>query len=91
MINFARLVQFPAQVMLTPIDKFKNAGIRVNSITPGYFSSEVTIKESEENQKSRVPQEKIDNYRHIPMGRSWKWYVFLEPSLASFGGMPSVS
>ena len=49
--------------------EFKRAGIRVNSIAPGYFPSKMT-KESDRGNKSEMPQEKIDNYGHVPMGRA---------------------
>lgn len=50
--------------------EFKKAGIRVNSIAPGYFPSEMTTKESDEDQKSQIPKSKIDEKGHVPMGRA---------------------
>lgn len=59
-MNLAKLMSY----------EFKKAGIRVNSIAPGYFPSELTTGESDEKQKSETPLEKIDGYGHVAMGRA---------------------
>jgi NAD(P)-dependent dehydrogenase (short-subunit alcohol dehydrogenase family) len=39
------------------------------NIRPGYFPSEMTTKESDENQKSTLPAEKIKEKGHVPAKR----------------------
>ncbi|KAI9801311.1 MAG: hypothetical protein M1833_002881 [Piccolia ochrophora] len=45
--------------------EFDKANIRVNSIAPGYFPSEMTAKASDENQKSDLPPETIQQKGHV--------------------------
>ncbi|KAH9883242.1 NAD(P)-binding protein [Xylariomycetidae sp. FL2044] len=49
--------------------EFQKAHIRVNSIAPGYFPSEMTAKSSDDRQKSYVPAEKIQEKQHVPLMR----------------------
>ncbi|KAK6827906.1 hypothetical protein PG990_009543 [Apiospora arundinis] len=50
--------------------EFQKAGIRVNSIAPGYFPSEMTAKTSDEKQKSHLAPEKIQDKEHVPLMRA---------------------
>ena len=50
--------------------EFEKARIRVNSIAPGYFPSEMTAKSSDENQKSELPAEKVQEKGHVPAQRA---------------------
>ncbi|KAL1586648.1 hypothetical protein WHR41_04526 [Cladosporium halotolerans] len=49
--------------------EFQRAWIRVNSIAPGYFPSEMTAKSSDDNQKSALPAEKVQEKGHVPAMR----------------------
>jgi len=56
-----------------PID-LRKACIRVNSISPGYFPCEMTVKtkepKSDENQKSQFDLQKTENCRHVAAKRA---------------------
>jgi len=49
--------------------EFQRAWIRVNSISPGYFPSEMTTKTSDDKQKSELPAEKVQEKGHVPAMR----------------------
>ena len=41
----------------------------MNSIASGYYHGELTTKQSDRNQKSQIPQDKIEEKVHVPMNR----------------------
>lgn len=69
--HFAYNAAKGATVHLTKLmsSEFQRAWIRVNSIAPGYFPSEMTTKSSDDNQKSELPAEKVQEKGHVPAMR----------------------
>ncbi|KAK3335081.1 hypothetical protein B0H65DRAFT_341374 [Neurospora tetraspora] len=62
-----------ATVHLTKLmsTEFEKTGVRVNSIAPGYFPSEMTTGESDEKNKSELSDEKVKGHGHkVPAERA---------------------
>jgi len=72
--HFAYNAAKGATIHLTKLmsSEFQRMWIRVNSIAPGYFPSEMTAKSSDENQKSELPAEKVQEKGHVPAMRGGK-------------------
>lgn len=49
--------------------EFQKTGIRVNSIAPGYFPSELTAKGSRDDQKSELDPSYVQSKGHVPLNR----------------------
>ena len=60
-----------ATIQLTKLmsAEFQKLGVRVNSIAPGYFPSELTAKESGPDQKSSLPETYVTSKNHVPIQR----------------------
>lgn len=52
--------------------EFQRCWVRVNSIAPGYFPSEMTAQSSDDKQKSELPAEKVQEKGHVPAMRGGK-------------------
>lgn len=51
--------------------EFSRFGVRINSIAPGYFPSEMTMKQSDDRNKAEMPDEKVlDKGHKTPAERS---------------------
>lgn len=72
--HFAYNAAKAATIHLTKLmsAEFQRTWIRVNSIAPGYFPSEMTVKESDDRQKSELPVEKVQEKGHVPAMRGGK-------------------
>ena len=69
--HFAYNAAKAATVHLTAMmsKEFAATGVRVNGIAPGYFPSEMTMKGSDDRQKSHMPDEKVKDKGHeVPVG-----------------------
>lgn len=49
--------------------EFEKAEVRVNSIAPGYFPSEMTMSKSDDSNKTHMPAEKVQEKGHVPANR----------------------
>ena len=52
--------------------EFQKLSIRVNSIAPGYFPSEMTTQTSNDKNKSDLPAQKVAEKGHVPAMRAGK-------------------
>jgi len=50
--------------------EFQKVRVRVNSIAPGYFPSEMMAKQSGPDMKSELPGEKVQKKGHVPAMRA---------------------
>jgi NAD(P)-dependent dehydrogenase (short-subunit alcohol dehydrogenase family) len=51
--------------------EFEKTGVRVNSIAPGYFPSEITTGESDDKQKSQLHEHEVQSKPHpVPAARA---------------------